>query len=477
MVNNYDTIDLIKYQFNIMNQDLVDKYVDTHYQLYLIKKSIHRTHHMLPFVFDDSILEVLKPGIIGAMDSYNSISFSFGPFDFSSLTIKDIIKGYYDIFLIKNELTTLNAVSSKDLESAFTHEKWGKMIKRMIPEMKFDNIRSFFEILVRLQNKIDDVFEGYGLELPGFHTLEKKLIDLYVKTIETQRPFLPPIEQLAVNDTLYVVNFTHGDVTMKNQNELVYTNERPPPTVDIPMNFYRIMASEYGAIACTSPKETEKYMSIIDNFLKIQRKNTERNNKKIIKRIIATLLKKTRDFMKNKKGRIKTSVQKQKRFDQTDAHVHYVKDSKIILKNYYVYLTDDDSDEIYVGNPEFNVNLLHYIDFKIKNGVIEFNLEDIIKVIKHIKYVLFIDLSCSNGNVTNKESNNFKSLAKRIEGPSITKQMEMHLNLSPYNENREVNRQLNKSKKRRTKSLTLSLTLRSKSKKSKSKRSKRYASL
>ena len=63
------------------------------------------------------------------------------------------------------------------------------------------------------------------------------------------------------------------------------------------------------------------------------------------------------------------------------------------LKNYYVYLTDDDDsiDEICVGNPEFNVNLLHYIDFKIKNGVIEFNLEDIIKVIKHLKYVLFID--------------------------------------------------------------------------------------
>jgi hypothetical protein len=342
---------------------------------------------------------------------------------------------------------------------------------------------------VRVQNKIDDVFEGYGIELPSIYTLEKKLIDLYVKTIESQRPFLPPIEQLAVNDTLYVVNFAHGDVDMKNKN-MVYTNERPPPTVDIPMNFYRIMASEYGAIACTSPKETEKYISIIDNFLKIQRKNTERNNTKIIKRIIATLLKKTRDFMKNKKNRIKTSVQKQKKFDETDAHVHYVKDSKIILKNYYVYLTDDSIDEIYVGNPDFNVNLLHYIDFKIKNGVIEFNLEDIIKVIKHIKYVLFIDLSCSNGNATNKESNDFKSLAKRIEGPSITKQMEMHLNLSPYDENRQMNRQmnremnremnrrLNKSKKRRIKSLTLSLRSKSKkSKRSRSKGSKRYASL
>jgi hypothetical protein len=333
---------------------------------------------------------------------------------------------------------------------------------------------------VRLQNKIDDTFERYGLELPGIYTLEKKLIDLYVKTIETQKPFLPPIEQLAVNDTLYVVNFVHGDVTMKNENEMIYTNERPPPTVDIPMNFYRIMASEYGAIACTSPKESEKYMSIIDNFLKIQRKNTERNNTKIIKRIIATLLKKTRDFMKNKKNRIKTTAQQQQKFDQTSAHVHYVKDSKIILKNYYVYLTDDSIDEIYVGNPDFNVNLLHYIDFKIRNGVIEFNLEDIIKVIKHIKYVLFIDLSCSNGNVTNKESNKFKSLAKRIEGPSITKQMEMHLNLSPYDENRQLNKS-NKSKKinkRRTKSLStsLSLSLKSKSKKSKSKRMSTYKS-
>ena len=460
---------MLKYQFNIMNQVLVDKYVDTHYQLHLIKQNIYRTHHMHPFACDDSILEVLKPGILGAMESYKSTNF-VTPFDFSSLTIKDIIKGYYDIFLMKNELSTLNTVSSKDMEFTFTNEKWGKMIKVMIAEMKYD--QSFFDILVRLQNKIDDVFEGYGIELPSIYTLEKKLIDLYVKTIESQRPFLPPIEQLAVNDTLYVVNFAHGDVDMKNQN-MVYTNERPPPTVDIPMNFYRIMASEYGAIACTSPKETEKYISIIDNFLKIQRKNTDRNNKKIIKRIIATLLKKTRDFMKNKKNRIKTSVQKQKKFDETDAHVHYVKDSKIILKNYYVYLTDHESiDEIYVGNPDFNVNLLHYIDFKIKNGVIEFNLEDIIKVIKHIKYILFIDLSCSNGNATNKESNNFKSLAKRIEGPSITKQMEMHLNLSPYDETIQTNK---KSKKRRTKSLSL----RSKSKKYKRimSTSKSYVSL
>lgn len=448
-----------------MNQVLADKYVDTHYQLYLIKKSIHRTHHMLPFVFDDSILEVLKPGIVGAMESYKSSNF-VTPFDFTSLTIQEIIKGYYDIISIKNELSTLTEISSKDMESAFTHEKWGKMFKQM-PEMKFD--RSFFETLVRVQNKIDKVLQGYGLELPGIYTLEQKLIDLYVKTIDAQRPYLPPIEQLAVNDTLYIVNFVHGDVSIKN--EMVYTNEHPPPTVDIPMNFYRIMASEYGAIACSSPKESEKYMSIIDHFLKKERKNTHRNNTKIIKRIIATLLKKTRDFMNNKKGGIRTTQDKQNRFNQTNPHVHYVKESKIISKNYYDYLTDDSTYEINVGNPDFNVNLLHYIDFKINNGVIEFNLADIIKAIQHIKYVLFIDLSCSDGYGTNKELNNFKSLAKRMEGPSITKQMEMHLNLSPYDETI----QLKKSKKIKMRRHSHSLPLTNKQ--SKRTRSKKYASL
>jgi len=433
-----------------MNQALVDRYSETDYKLYLIQKNIYRTHHMKPFVFDDSILEVL-PGMnkVKVIDSYPD--FKFTQFDFSSLTMKDIIKGYYDIISIKHQISESNSESESDIKSIFTDTKWqGNMFKLMLSEITFD--KSFFRIMARVQNEIDDLFELYGIELPGIHALEQKLIDLYVKTIEEQRPYLPPIEELAVNDTLYVVNFVHGDVTMKNEMG-TYTNEHPPLTVDIPMNFYRIMASEYGAISCISPKESEKYMSIINHFLRKERKNTHRNNTKIIKRIIATLLKKTRDFMNKKKGRIRTT---QQRFNQTNPHVHYVKESKIISKNYYVYLTDETTYQINVGNRDFDVNLLHYIDFKINNGVIEFNLADIIKAIEHMKYVLFIDLSCSNSDhMTNKELNNFKSLAKRIEGPSITKEMEMHLNLSPYDTN-QSNRsnQSKKLKMRRHSSLT-----------------------
>jgi hypothetical protein len=311
------------------------------------------------------------------------------------------------------------------------------------------------------------------------HTIKKKLIDLYVKTIHAQRPFLPPIEQLTINDTLYLVNFIHGGVNIKN--EITYTNEHPPQTLTIPstLNFYRIMASEYGTVACNSYIESSKYMSIINNFLKIQRKNTHRNNTKIIKRMIATLLKKIRDAMNDKKDGIHDATKEnQIRFDKADAHVHYLKESKMISKKHCIYLTRNDSlDEINIGTPDFDMNLLHYIDFKINNDVIEFDSADIMKVIQHLKYVLFIDLSCSSGYGTNKELNNFRSLAKRIEGPSITKQMEMHLNLSPYDQNQSnqsnQSKKLKKTKKRRHSSLTKT----KKSKKSKKTKKSKYASL
>ena len=103
-----------------------------------------------------------------------------------------------------------------------------------------------------------------------------------------------------------------------------------------------------------------------------------------------------------------------------------------------MYLYDNDLYHgITVVHPQLQVNLVDYIDVKIDNrGIVTFNLSDIMELIKHVKYVLFIDLSCSSTsrNVTNNEIAQYKSLARRIEGPSITKRIETDLDLTPFNE-------------------------------------------
>jgi isopropylmalate/homocitrate/citramalate synthase len=242
------------------------------------------------------------------------------------------------------------------------------------------------------------------------------------------------------------------------------------------------MASDYGALSCTLPREVERYIADIKRFLSIKRKNTHRNNIKTIENIISKGLKKTKAYMSIRKMmRSMAASEKQKnRYETSKAHVHFFKKSKMIFKEHYVYLyRNDNIDAIHVAHPQMNINLLDYLDITIEDGIIRFNLADVIKLIEHIKYVLFIDLSCSSTtrNVTNNETNRFKSLAKRIEGSSITDKMALHVNASAYNESpetkhlsltkpsksktvraRSVNRSLNKiDKLRRLKQLTTSI--------------------
>jgi hypothetical protein len=151
---------------------------------------------------------------------------------------------------------------------------------------------------------------------------------------------------------------------------------------------------------------------------------------------------------------VNASEKEKNRYQTSKAHVHFFKKSKIIFKEHSVYLYKNDMiDAIHVANPKININLLDYIDIRIEHGIIRFNLADIIELIKSVKYVLFIDLSCSSSkkNVTNNEIYRFKSLAKRIEGPSITNKIALHVNASPYNESPET-KHLSLTKKSKIKS-------------------------
>jgi len=226
------------------------------------------------------------------------------------------------------------------------------------------------------------------------------------------------------------------------------------------------MASDYGALACALPREVNRYLTDINHYLTIKRKNTHRNNIKTIEHIISKGFKKTKVYMKLRKmtRHINATEKEKNRYETTKAHVHFFKKSKMIFKEHYVYLyRNDQIDTIHVANPQINVNLLDYLDVTIEVGVIRFNLADVIKLIESVKYVLFVDLTCSSTTkeVTNNETNRFKSLAKRIEGPSITEKMELHVNASPYNESPETTHlsltKPNKSKTVRARSANRSL--------------------
>lgn len=401
-------------------------------KLFNIRKHIFNVHNGKPFKFDGIMVEAMKPDILTVVNSYKPGMLIDTEFDFTSLTLKDLIKGYYDCMSIQSEIK--NPIDS---EKIFTSTKWsGGLFDAMKPKINFKV--GFFQTMARVNSMIYELLFSFGFGLQSSYRLEQKLIQIYLETREFKKPFLPTIEQLSVNDTLYIVNFVHGGVNIKNENGLVYD---VPQTIDIPstMNFYRIMASDYGAISCTAAHETENYLTEINKFLKIKRKNTHRNNIKTIENIISKCLRKTMGHMKTRKEYgIKTSEKEKKRYDLSKAHVHFFKESKMIFKQHYVYLfRDDDIDSVYVANPQMDVNLMDYIDIKIDRfGIITFNLADIINLIQSIRYVLFIDLSCSSTtrNTTNNEIARFKSLAQRTEGSSITNRMAIHLNTSPYNE-------------------------------------------
>jgi hypothetical protein len=438
-----------------------------------IKKQIISITNNAPFTCkdrEDPVIDILNGyGLQSAFESYNEKSLNIEPYeeiDLSSLNILDIIEGYYDIESIKRELKQIkmaSKVTPVEIEFTYTLPKWYKpMFQLIFPHLRFDI--SFFVTLTAIRNKINRVMKSYGFELPTMEELKNDLTEYYLVTRGEKRKYLPTLEELKhfeINDTLYIINYVHGAI---NDEE----------TIDIPenMDLYRILASDFGSLACTRGDELQNYISKINNFLNIPRKNTHRNNIKNIKRIITTLLKKTRDFMRGKRESLFMGTERDRlRYIGSQAHVHHFKGSPMMLKTQGVYLNKvDPYYGILLVHPRWSLNLLDYIDVELRNGFMRFNTRQIMDLIKS-KYVLFIDLSCSSSdkaNATNENLNRMKSRAKEIEGKSITKEIEQYLDLSPYNESVIAESRVPKSK---THTNHLSLT------KLKSKKSKKYRSL
>jgi hypothetical protein len=102
-----------------------------------------------------------------------------------------------------------------------------------------------------------------------------------------------------------------------------------------------------------------------------------------------------------------------------------------------------------------NIDLIDYIDIKITNTAISFNTNDLFNLIKDIKYVLYLDFTCSSveqfvsevfGVGQQSGLNRFKQNAERIEGNSITKNIET--NNSSYNNVEEIEENIDLKQKK-----------------------------
>jgi hypothetical protein len=412
-----------------------------------IQKHIIDTTHYAPFEYrynehDTVMVDILnRYGLQRAFKAYNKESFKNEPFeeiDMSSLTLYDIIQGFYNIDSFKRELRQIKVgtkVTPAEIEFTYTLPKWNrKLFEVLFPYLNFDTAVSFLAYITSMKTKINRIMHSYGFELPTIEQLTKDLTEYYLATRIEKRQYLPSIEELKdfeINDTTYLINYVHGGV-----------DEEEPMQIPANMDLFRILASEFGSLACTRTDELANYITKINHFLDHIPKNTHRDNIKMIKRIIATLLKKTKDFMVGKRHSLFQGTEKERlRYIGSSPHVNHFKGSPMMVKRHTVFLNKTDP---YYGivlvHPRWTLNLLDYIDVELINGAMWFNTSQIIDLIKS-KYVLFIDLSCSSStkaNATNANLNHLKKRAKEIEGPSITKELENYLDLSPFNKSLSV---------------------------------------
>ena len=211
-------------------------------------------------------------------------------------------------------------------------------------------------------------------------------------------------------------------------------------------------------------------------------KNTRRNNIKCIKKLLSKIIPffkssinskrsnlikvKTNKSLKNILGFNNWSNQTMNRILASKMHIHkYFNSSnslnkstkeankesnkRIMKKLYSINLnTYDNIDGIYAMNKKYPyVNLVDYVDIKLeKDFYLTIRMEDIFDLFKDVKFVLYIDTSCSSREGTNNVLNHLKQRAKNIEGNSITKEIINYNNSSPYNGSFEYDQEQQKIK-------------------------------
>ena len=279
-----------------------------------------------------------------------------------------------------------------------------------------------------------------------------ELIKEFKDTRKELRQYLPPISDLVVDNTIFIVNFLHGGIIDSYGTRF----GTKPNYIKIPknMNLFKLMSSDYASPSCSSDNFiTHIKQDILDAITSRTQKATRKNNINFMKKILKQLIRPVKNEMTRIKRFLTTNVKNKnyatnKRYRNSNLHVHrFLEDStnrKIIHKEYQINLNKKEKDYgVFVITPLYpNIDLMDYIDINISDTFISFNTTTIFNLIKDIKYVLYLDFTCSGVTQMIEKFfkplsglNRFKKNAELIEGKSITNNIETN-NIS-YNANNE----------------------------------------
>ena len=271
------------------------------------------------------------------------------------------------------------------------------------------------------------------------------LLKLYKNKHDDVKQYLPKMKHLLEDGILFVIVSLHGAIT-----ELPTNIRIPHSTV-----FFKAMTSDYGATSCdrydTNHEESLFYQlktMISEEILVRKDKGTRRNNIKFMKKTMKNVLNKINTHMDDHK-KIKLQNMKELRYLISQGHIHYYEHGgNIVEKEYQIQIdTRDNYDQILVVNKKYkHLNLLDYLNLDIpttsQQTTIDIRMKDVFKLFKGIKYVFFVDQSCSSLSVHNEfMANKAQTLAEELEGKSFTQNIINYENISPYNRNSVYERQ------------------------------------
>jgi hypothetical protein len=340
---------------------------------------------------------------------------------------------------------------TNNLENSYDEKEiHRKRLSKKLKDLKTDIINVNIDINNYSENYVGKIMHRRMINELIIERAE--LIKEYKDTRKELQQYLPPISDLVVDNTIFIVNFLHGGI-LDSYGTRFGTR---PKYVNIPktMNLFKLMSSDYSSPSCSSDNFiTHVKQDILDSIILRTQKATRKNNINFMKKILKQLIHPVKNEMTRIKKFLTTNIRNKnyatnKRYRNSNLHIHrFLEDStnrKIIHKEYQINLNKKEKDYgVFVITPLYpNIDLMDYIDINISDTFINFNTTTIFNLIKDIKYVLYLDFTCSGVKQMIEDFfkplsglNRFKQNAEIIEGKSITNNIETN-NIS-YNANNE----------------------------------------
>jgi hypothetical protein len=337
-----------------------------------------------------------------------------------------------------------------------------KRLSKKLKDLKTDIINVNIDINNYGENYIGKIMHRRMIN--ELTTERGELIKEFKDTRKELQQYLPEISDLLVDNTLFIVNFLHGGI-LDTYGTRFGTK---PNYIKIPktMNLFKLMSSDYASPSCSSDRFISQIKEdLLDTITSRTQKATRKNNINFMKKILKQLIHPVKNEMTRIKRFLTTNVRNKnyatnKRYRNSNLHVHrFLEDStnrKIIHKEYEINLNKKEKDYgVFVITPLYpNIDLMDYIDINISDTFISFNTTTIFNLIKDIKYVLYLDFTCSGVTQIIADYfkplsglNRFKKNAELIEGKSITHNIETN-NISYNNVEIDENQNLDIKRKK-----------------------------